>query len=271
MLRSLPRRAAPSLVRMCSTCAEMVFGESTKRAAICRLVRPRRPAGRPRIRVRSAGARARLAGRDPASGVRSAASTRAASPPWPRGCGPRGGAGPLRRGAAPWRRLGQVEPCPGALPEPAPGLPRPLAASSAGRAADILPSASRISPRAWSSAGSVPGMVARGEHAPTRSSQSRRHQCRRGQVRPHAGEQEREQVGGVGDVGRRLVAALAERDRWCRIGPGTVRLRRGPTTVARAAAVRPSAHPGRAPREERSRRWPSRPGPARDSRARRAR
>ena len=175
--------------------------------------RPRR-AGRPRIRVRSAGATARPAARARTRrSSRSAASTRVVAPAVAAMVADlveeRG-----RLAAAPGLGGGgrEVEPGPGALPEPAPGPPRPA------RRLQRLAGRGYLAPREQDES---PAVLDRGQRAGDGAGGQHRADpvgpalggvnVAMRQVGPHAGEQVREQIGGVGDLGRGLEATLAQR------------------------------------------------------------
>ena len=166
------RRPAPSLVRMCVMCAEMVLGASTRCSAICRLVRPAatswatwysrslsgchgsagRPGSNERV-SRSASSRKVVA---PAvlAIVRVSSRSRAASDR-------------RRARAAAAARSSRAD-----VPSQNRRRARhaSLADYSAWCAAGISPRASRISPSPWPIARSVPGIARAVSTAPTRAS-----------------------------------------------------------------------------------------------------
>ena len=118
------RRVTPSLARMCSTCALAVFGAIVEPLGdLARSSAPRRSAGRPRTRGRSAAATAprstprprpdRGRARRPARAAGSLPSASAVART-PRGAWP-----PRRTRFDAEQALGEVEPRPGGLPDPA--------------------------------------------------------------------------------------------------------------------------------------------------------
>ena len=130
------------------------------------------------------------------------------------GTGLTGEPGRLATAPRPGRGLREVQPGPGGFPEPVPGPPR------LGRQLQGLVRCRHV---AAGEEDEAPAVADHGQHAgdgpggehradPVRPGLRGVHVATR-QVRPHAGEQVREQVGGVGDAGRGLVAALAERER----------------------------------------------------------